>query len=300
MNPITDERMQNYQFITEYLNSLSESEKRNFAEGEFHIDDQHAFYVKNNTVFDETVIHSELTRLAIEENFGGILLLFSWSDANIKNGDQSYNLFIELSEGLINTAKSRIEVIDGILWMHRHNYVHNDLYNNNIFKLGTHSVIGDFDRSKYTEDIFIKYQDITHFYAWLPKNKIKLFKHLLVTIPNKGRSVDFIIGEDKLISTLEINLISENKMKEKYKDPETQRLTTANIEILTAVQEQCDEIAHSHVITEQFYHQFEQAMIEISTMNELDVGLGQKSKKNKKNNRNKKKNKKSKKKKYIK
>lgn len=270
MSLLSDARMNNYRFITEYLNSLSELERRNFEEGEFHIDSHHSFYVKNNIVFNETVIHSELTAFAISENFGGILLLFGWSNSNtVKDGHETYNLFMELSEGVIHNAKSKIHVIDSLLWMHEHDYVHLDIYNNNIFKLGDVAVIGDFDRSAHSSDIFIKFQDLSHFYAWLPKVKINLFKHLLVTILNGGRQVQYIKCEDKLLGILATNIETERRFKEKFKDPASQIEADANIATYEKILTECNTILESPRLIAKLYEEFKNAMIDISLLDKM-------------------------------
>ena len=270
MHTLTDTRMDNHRFIAAYIESLSESEKNDFKEGEFHIDDTHSFYVKNNIVFNEIIIHSKLTELAIKENFGGILLLFGWSNSNtIKDDHPTYNLFMELSEGLMHTAKSKIQVIDSLLWMHKHNYVHLDIYNNNIFKLGNHAVIGDFDRSEYSSDISIKFQDISHFYAWLPKNKITLFKNLLVSILNGGKQVQYIKCEDKLLGILETNIQAQVRIKERFKDPESQIEADRNIATYQRVLQKCNDIIENPILTQKLYTEFEHAMIDISLLDKM-------------------------------
>ena len=267
---LSDARIENHHFITAFLEGLSESEKQDFKEGEFHIDSTHSFYVKNNIVFNEIIIHSKLTELAMKERVGGILLLFGWSiSSTIKDEQPSYNLFMELSEGLVHSSKSRIEVIDSLLWMHKHNYVHQDIYNNNIFKLGTDYVIGDFDRSIHTADILMKFQDLTHFYAWLPKAKIGLFKHLLVTALNGGRQVEFIQCEDKLIGILEKNLQVQKTLKEKFKDPVSQLDADKNIAMYQQTLDECNAILESPVLTRKKYKEFVNAMIDISLLENM-------------------------------
>jgi hypothetical protein len=272
MTVLSDARIENHRFITSYLAELSESDKRKFPEGEFHIDSKHSFYVKNNIVFNETIIHTNLTEHAISEKFGGILLLFGWSNSNIvKDEHPTFNLFIELSEGLTHTAKSKIQVIDSLLWMHRHNYVHLDLYNNNIFRLGEDAVIGDFDRSAHSADITIKFQDLSHFYAWLPKPKIGLFKHLLITIPNGGKQIQYIKCEDKLMGVLETNIQSQLRLKERYKNPEMQLEVDKNIAMYREHLDDCNRILESPVLTRKIYKEFKNAMIDISLLESMPI-----------------------------
>jgi len=270
MTSLSAARLQNYHYITEYLKTLSETDKRGFKEGAFHIDDQHSFYVKNNIVFNETVIHSELTALAITENVGGILLLFGWSNSNtIKDERTTYNLFIELSDGELHSPKSKIQVIEPLLWMHEHDYVHLDIYNNNIFQVGETAVIGDFDRSAHTSDPIIKFQDLTHFYGWLPKTKITLFKHLTTTILNNGHQMQCVKCEDKLIGILERNIKTERMFKNKFKDPASQLDADTNIAKYTAMLDECNTILTSTHLTRTLYTEFSNAMKDISSLEKM-------------------------------
>ena len=270
MTSLSATRLQTYHYITEYLKSLSETDKRGFNEGAFHIDDQHSFYVKNNTVFNEAVVHTELTALAITENVGGILLLFGWSNSNtVKDEHPTYNLFIELSEGELHTPKSKIQVIEPLLWMHKHDYVHLDIYNNNIFQLGDTAVIGDFDRSAHTADPIIKFQDLTHFYGWLPKTKITLFKHLTTTVLNNGHQMQCVKCEDKLLGILERNIKTERMFKNKFKDPTSQLDADANIAKYTAMLDECNAILTSPRLTSALYIEFSNAMKDISSLDKM-------------------------------
>ena len=166
---LSDERSSNYIFIKHYLDNLTPIEKMELPTGIIQMDESHSFYVKNTTQPNEITIHNQLTNLAIEEKFGGILLLFGYSDSYSNNDELTYNLFIELSEGENSrNAEAKIEVIPSLLWMHNHNYIHNDIYNNNIFKLGSIHVIGDFDRTIHSDDTKIKITELSMFLEYIP------------------------------------------------------------------------------------------------------------------------------------
>ena len=215
---LSTERFNNYKFIQDYLSKLSSIEKLELSPGIIQIDESHSFYVKNTTHSNEITMHSQLTDFAINEMFGGILLLFGYSDSYVKdvNDDKvTYNLFIELSEGE-NSRKSeaKIEVIKPLLWMHRHNYIHGDIYNNNIFRLGSIYVIGDFDRTIYSDDTKIKSTELSMFLERIPDKYTSQFNHLFITIPGYsprlylkgGASVigillDQIRGNERLLVT---------------------------------------------------------------------------------------------------
>ena len=226
-NKISTERYDNYHFIQEYLSSLSQEEKKQLPPGIIQIDETHSFYVKNTWHLNEVKMHSELTKLAIEEHFGGILLLFGYSDSYLKNGEQIYNLFIELSEGEPYTHDREgklshdeqidpaplIEVIPSVLWMHAHNYVHNDLNGvasaNNVFILGSIHVIGDFDRTIYNPNNKTKMDEISEVFKKMPVAQIRKQEHLLMTIPGESNQI-YLKGCDGIIKKL-TDLIKENK-----------------------------------------------------------------------------------------
>jgi len=274
MITLSDERRHKYHFIKNFIETLSEIEKRDFQSGEFRIDEHHAFYVKNTEIFSEIAVHSELTDHSLLDNVGAILLMFTWSNSNNHSENSptasTYNLFLELSEGEDTTSKSKIQVIDSLLWMHSHNYVHLDIYNNNMFKLGTIMVIADFGTSAHTDDITIKFQEISHFYDVLPKTKTSKFKNLFTTILNGGKQVEYSKCGDKLIGILDRNIDSSIRQMDKYNhNPELRLEYERDLTTYRKISDECNTILGSPELLSGLYDEYVIALNEIKL-----TGLG--------------------------
>jgi len=284
---LTTERRENYSFIQDYLSSLSPSDKMSLSTGVIKIDETHSFYVKNTYILNEAIIHSELTQLAIHQNFGGILLLFGYSESNIKKAKSSseesetsieeteasveetksneitYNLFIELSEGEKHDLPAKIQVIESLLWMHNHDYIHSDIYNNNIFQLGGIYVIGDFDRSVHSNNIIFKFNEITRFFKTLPSSITGQFSNLLLTIP--GISQKYIKCEPSLIGFIMQSIRTQQYILTKYKNNES-LLEDVNekLAFYESLLKESNTILESPELMQQLYEEFVRAFHEIT------------------------------------
>lgn len=213
---LSTERYNNYNFIQHYLSNLSPAEKIELPPGIIQIDETHTFYVKNTTHHNELLMHSQLTDLAIVEHFGGILLLFGYSDSYLKDEQQTYNLFIELSDGEDSRkAQAKIEVIPSLLWMHAHNYNHGDIYNNNIFRLGSIHVIGDFDTT--THHTKIKTSELSRFLECIPDKYTSQFNHLYITIPGDSPRL-YLKGGTGIIGRLGVLIRGNERLLETHSD----------------------------------------------------------------------------------
>ncbi len=269
------ERQNNYIFIQNYLDSLNESEKMMFPSGVYKIDDTHSFYVKNTTILNEAVIHSKLTNIAINENVGYILLLFGHS--NLHEG--SYNLFIELSEGQadIRNMQSKISVINGLLWLHEHDYIHGDIYNNNIFHLGTEYVIADFDKSFKSNRIKDKLNEISQYFGKLSPQIIKPFSNLFFYIPGDKRP--YLKYEFRLITALEQCVRTAKSVLRYIKDDQE---SLQNISTCEALLVEVNTILESSELMNPLYNMYVDALYQIVNTNAAHGIKKQSRKKNKK------------------
>lgn len=268
------ERQNNYNFIRNYLDSLTVSEKMMFPAGLHKIDDTHSFYVKNTTILNEVIIHSDLTDIAINENVGYILLLFGHSNSH----EGSYNLFIELSEGETNVKnmQSKISVINGLLWMHEHDYVHGDIYDNNIFQLGTEYVIADFDKSGKTNQVSNKLDEVSRFFAKLADSIIQPFSELFIYTPGNKRP--YLKYEPRLYNVLELCIRTAKSVLRFAKGDQE---SLQNIETCEALLAEVNAVMKSTELMKQLYDKYIDALSQIAKQN-MARGTKKSRKKNKK------------------
>lgn len=106
-------------------------------------------FVKPTPHAHEVLLHNDISQMAVQESFGGILLCYG----SVPMPDGTFLMFLEHSDG-----EDKIGTFPGVahafLWMLDHGIVHEDLVKNNIFKMQdiiqgkrvTIYVVGDFDR----------------------------------------------------------------------------------------------------------------------------------------------------------
>jgi len=150
---------------------------RNLADGVHTLPSGFRFYAKS-TRREEAAIHGALTDFALSENFGGIVLAFGYflreghdhSEDREGGDDSKYILLMEAHEGQVEDERQKVKVLHALLWIHAHDYVHNDLKLGilNVFKFREENgdivyVIGDFGTTFYTVSYIKKRDELIDF-----------------------------------------------------------------------------------------------------------------------------------------
>lgn len=155
---------------------------------------------------------------------------------------------------------AKITAINGLLWLHQHNYIHGDIYNNNIFQLGSKYVIADFDKSFKSNNIKNKLNEISQFFGKLSKTFIEPFSDLIVRSP--GNAKLYFKYEPSLTSVLNTCIRTSKSILRFAKEDEKslQNITTCN-----ALLNEIDSVMASNELMKQLYDMYVSALYQIST-----------------------------------
>jgi len=156
-------RRERYEANIEYLSRIETAVLASMEPGLHTIDANVAFWIKQAPEH-ECIVHKQLTKFAVTENFGGIILQYLYLAGNESYDEHKpFALFLEPVEEIklmscSSRTKNRVSVqlFQSLLWLHAHDFIHGDIRNNNIFLLSSdsHPVIGDFDRTEHTTTNF--------------------------------------------------------------------------------------------------------------------------------------------------
>lgn len=125
-------------------------------------------YVKATDSEEEVAVYKALSKSAVQESFGGIMLCYG----NVRRLDGSQLLFLEESMGEAREARGFMPAVaNAFVWMMEHGVIHGDLVGNNIFEMRdimnglpvTIHVAGDFDAVFQTNDVSRQLEILAYF-----------------------------------------------------------------------------------------------------------------------------------------
>ena len=220
------------------------------------------FYAKSVRL-EEAAIHGALTDFALSENFGGIVLAFGYflregqeHSEDREGGDDSeqgkYILLMEENEGQVEDEKQKVKVFHAVLWIHAHDYVHNDLQLGilNVFRFREENgdmvyVIGDFGKTFYTNSYIKKRDELIDF---TKKGK----KHFILN-PEKGTVTNDDMYSSRTKSTVHAQLNFADRARQRSSSVENKMAQNRYIDHLNVLLEDIKIYFSIPEISERFY-----------------------------------------------